>query len=121
MIERKVPPFVKITTSGDGVPEVCCEETLEKARQCQLIDVRRPDEFTGELGHVDGAKLVTLETDFESEVGKWDKDQTYVFICRSGARSGRATLMALQLGFKNVYNMTGGMLSWNEKKLPTVR
>ncbi|MCK6594702.1 MAG: rhodanese-like domain-containing protein [Bacteriovoracaceae bacterium] len=39
-----------------------------------------------------------------------------VFICRSGARSGNATLEALKLGFKKPVNMTGGMLQWNEQK-----
>ena len=121
MIEKKLFTFSKVTISGEGIPEITPEETLEKGRHCRLIDVRRPDEFTGELGHVDGAKLITLETEFESALKNLNKDETVVFICRSGARSGRATLMALQSGFKNVFNMSGGMLAWNEKNLPTVR
>jgi rhodanese-related sulfurtransferase len=120
MIEKKFT-FSKVTVSGEGIPEISPEETMANGRHCRLIDVRRPDEFIGELGHVDGAQLCTLESEFEAALGKFNKEDTFVFICRSGARSGHATLMALQCGFKNVYNMSGGMLSWNEKRLPTVR
>jgi len=35
--------------------------------------------------------------------------------CRSGNRSGIAALVLEQLGFKNVKNLTGGMLAWREK------
>ncbi|MGE4130194.1 MAG: rhodanese-like domain-containing protein [Bdellovibrionales bacterium] len=45
------------------------------------------------------------------------KDKTVVFVCRSGARSGRATAFAFEQGFKYVYNMKGGMIRWNELNL----
>jgi hydroxyacylglutathione hydrolase len=45
------------------------------------------------------------------------KDQTVVFVCRSGGRSGRATAYARDNGFTSVYNMKGGMLLWNQQGL----
>lgn len=86
--------------------------------QLCLIDVRRPDEYTGELGHVPGAKLIVLDT-LPDHLNEIPKDQTVVFICRSGGRSGRASAFAIESGLKNTYNMRGGMLLWNEKNLPT--
>jgi hydroxyacylglutathione hydrolase len=49
------------------------------------------------------------------------KDEKIVFVCRSGMRSAESTKRALQAGFKNVFNLEGGMLKWNELKLPIVR
>jgi len=112
-------PQAKIT--GEGVPEIVCEDLRAAPSGVRIVDVRRPDEFTGELGHVEGAELSTLESSFGSDIAKWPRGETIVFVCRSGARSARATAYAQSLGFKDVYNLEGGMIAWNEKKLPTVR
>jgi len=79
----------------------------------QLIDVRRPDEYIGELGHIHGAELITL--DFLSDkLSGIDKSKTVVFICRSGRRSAHAAQLAKAAGFLSAYNMKGGMLQWNQ-------
>jgi rhodanese-related sulfurtransferase len=121
MIEKKAVQFTSIVKSGEGIPEVTPEDVMRNGHYCKLIDVRRPDEFTGELGHLDGARLCTLETDLEKELKNLNPDDTHIFICRSGVRSARATMMALQKGLKNSVNMNGGMLAWNEKGYPTTR
>jgi rhodanese-related sulfurtransferase len=106
----------------EGVPEITCNDlhqALETPNEAlKMIDVRRADEFTGELGHIEGTLLSTLELSFGQDIAQWPKDKVYVFICRSGMRSSRATAHALSLGFKQVYNLEGGMLAWNEKQLP---
>lgn len=107
--------------SPDGVWEISVNELHQNLDKFELIDVRRPDEFTGELGHIDGAKLSTLQTDFQRLVAELDPTKTYAFICRSGQRSLMAGAMAIERGVKNVYNMTGGMIAWNEANLPTSR
>lgn len=109
------------TQNAEGFWEVSPETLFKHKDEVRIIDVRRPDEFTGELGHVAASELVTLETQFQEAVQTWDKNQAIVFVCRSGMRSGKATQFAQALGFKEVYNMEGGMLLWNEKKLPTER
>ena len=102
----------------DGIWEITPAALLKEKSQLRIIDVRRPDEFTGELGHIEGAELVTLETNLKDEVEKWDKNQEIVFVCKAGGRSSRATLYAQSKGFKNVYSMCGGMMHWNELGLP---
>ncbi len=102
----------------DGIWEIEPKDLLEKKDQVTIVDVRRPDEFTGELGHIEGAILVTLETEFMNSIKNWDMDDEIVFVCRSGGRSGQATSIAQAKGFKNVYNMQGGMILWNELGLP---
>jgi rhodanese-related sulfurtransferase len=101
--------------------DVSAAQVKEKAHELKIIDVRRPEEFIGELGHIEGATLATLETNLESHLERLPKDVAYVFVCRSGARSFTATQMALDKGFKNVFNMKGGMLAWNSEGFPVER
>jgi rhodanese-related sulfurtransferase len=103
----------------DGIPEIHPQELKAFTKKLKLIDVRRPDEFTGELGHIDGAKLVTLGPDLAKFLDSADKNSEIVFVCRSGGRSGQATQVSRGQGFTKTYNMTGGMLLWNKLQLPT--
>ena len=79
-----------------------------------IIDVRRPDEFNDELGHIDGAELMCLQDNFDFRVRQLDKEKSYVFVCRSGGRSARAARVAIAHGFQHVYNLEGGMLAWRK-------
>jgi glyoxylase-like metal-dependent hydrolase (beta-lactamase superfamily II)/rhodanese-related sulfurtransferase len=82
-----------------------------------LVDVREPQEFTGELGHVPGAQLVPLAT-VADRSESWDRDREIVLVCRSGGRSARAATELAKRGFRHLYNLRGGMLAWNQAQLP---
>ncbi len=96
-----------------GVLDVHAEDLHDSLGKVILIDVRQPDEFTGELGHIENASLIPLAT-LPQEIDKISPDQTIVFVCRSGGRSARATAFALESGLSAVYNLKGGMLRWNQ-------
>jgi len=98
----------------NGVPTIEAEELHAKMGVATLIDVRRPDEYDGELGHIPGATLVNLERDIPDFLQKGDKSKPIVFVCRSGARSGSATKLSRQMGYTSTVNLAGGMIRWNE-------
>ena len=98
------------------IEDVSPDEVNAKIDKVQLIDVRTPEEYTGELGHIANSKLVTLDT-FMDHIDEIPKDRTVVFVCRSGRRSANATAIAKDHGFESVYNMKGGMMAWNEMGL----
>lgn len=102
----------------EGVFDIGPQELKDKVNEVKLIDVRQPDEYTGELGHIANSELMVLDT-LPDKLDKIPKDKTVVFICRSGGRSARATAFALMNGFQSVFNLQGGMLLWNELQLPT--
>ena len=104
----------------DGVTNLFVSEE-GSVRDYTLIDVRGPDEFIGDLGHIKGAKLVTLGADLHHFLETAPKNGKYLFVCRSGGRSTQATLMAQSRGFTDVANMAGGMIHWNELQLKTYR
>lgn len=103
-----------------SIPEIHPKKVFEK-KEHLLVDVRRPEEFTGELGHIPGAILKPLGPELSQWIQQQDKNAKIIFICRSGQRSESATSEALKKQIKNVYNMTGGMLLWNELGLEVER
>ena len=81
----------------DTVKDVQAEEVLSKKDQLLLVDVRRPDEWEGELGHVPGAMHLILD-ELPQRMDELPRDQTIVFVCRSGKRSANASQFAIQNG-----------------------
>lgn len=118
---ERAAPWAPIEVTGAGVPEVSPEWVRQaSASGIRFVDVREPDEFVGELGRVPGAELVPLATVGGAAAG-WDREAPVVTICRSGGRSGKAALALLAKGFRSVASMRGGMISWNDKRLPVER
>jgi glyoxylase-like metal-dependent hydrolase (beta-lactamase superfamily II)/rhodanese-related sulfurtransferase len=84
-----------------------------------LLDVREPEEFIGELGHIRGALLVpldALERRLPKLAGYVERD--VVVVCRAGARSASAGAILRRAGFQRVINLEGGMLAWAAAGLP---
>ena len=82
--------------------------------------MREPQEFTGDLGHVPGARLVPMTKLADASL-EWDRDAEIVLVCRSGGRSARAATELAKRGFRHLFNLRGGMLAWNEARLPVER
>jgi len=88
------------------------KEKIDSGKEFIFLDVREPHEY--EAFNL-GAKLVPLGTIMSAiEELEDKKDQEIVIHCRSGARSGQAQQFMQQYGFKNVRNLTGGVLAWQE-------
>ncbi|HEX7456552.1 MAG TPA: rhodanese-like domain-containing protein [Candidatus Nanoarchaeia archaeon] len=82
-----------------------------------IVDLRTPDEYAS--GHIEGATNLDYYSDtFRDELENLDKNKTYLIHCQSGRRSSAALEIMKNLGFKKVYNMTGGMVEWQAKGLP---
>jgi len=77
----------------------------------RIIDVRQPDEFFGELGSIEGAELVPLDT-LDAAASSWASDDKLLVVCRSGGRAGQACDYLTQSGFNDVTNLVGGMMAW---------
>jgi len=87
---------------------------LDAGEQLHLLDVREPHEnaefnIGGTLLPL--GKVMTMQVD---DIEDW-KDKEVIVYCRSGNRSGQASLILESMGFQNVTNLTGGMMAWQEK------
>ncbi|HSS46317.1 MAG TPA: MBL fold metallo-hydrolase [Burkholderiales bacterium] len=87
-----------------------------------VLDVREPNEYSGELGHIPGSVLIPLK-DLANRASELEacKNKHIIAICRAGVRSSTAAAILTSLGFEHVSNLRGGMLEWNDKKLPVGR
>jgi rhodanese-related sulfurtransferase len=99
--------------------------TVEEAQQLlmlssrwiHVIDVRTPEEFAG--GHIDGAVNINLNSaDFKETINKLDKNAAYLVYCSTGVRSAKASAIMADLGFEDIYNMTGGFSAWQAAGYP---
>lgn len=78
-----------------------------------LIDVRTPGEH--KKGAIEGAQLMDIFSDnFDTELAKLDRSQTYYVYCGSGGRSAEAFEKMEKLGFKSVYDLEGGYSAWKQ-------
>jgi thioredoxin len=82
-----------------------------------IIDVRTPDEFS--KGHLLKAKNVDWNgNDFDKEMAKLDKSKPVFVYCLSGGRSSSAANKMRNEGFKEVYELDGGIMKWRGASLP---
>jgi rhodanese-related sulfurtransferase len=56
--------------------------------------------------------------ELSERAGEVSKDRPVVAVCRAGSRSAQATAILTQTGFKDVANLTGGMLRWRAEGHP---
>jgi adenylyltransferase/sulfurtransferase len=100
-------------------------ETLEKwleeraagKRDFVLVDVREPFEY--EMEHIVGVDLLLPS----SRYGEWIEtlrerhgDQTVVLTCRTANRTGQLQPYLQQMGYTDVVNHLGGILSYTGPK-----
>ncbi|MDG4656017.1 rhodanese-like domain-containing protein [Ectobacillus antri] len=83
-------------------------EQLRLEKKLSIIDVREDEEVA--QGKIPGAAHIPLG-ELEQRLTEIDKEQEHIMVCRSGARSGRASAFLTEKGYK-VKNMSGGMLAW---------
>ncbi len=105
-----------------AVAEASAASVARRLRQSPpplILDVREPEEFVGELGHIEGAVLVPLDS-LERRLPKLAGyvDREIVVVCRAGARSATAAAMLRRAGFAQVENLQGGMLAWARASMP---
>ncbi|TMQ07004.1 MAG: MBL fold metallo-hydrolase [Deltaproteobacteria bacterium] len=112
--------WAPVEVSPGGIPEVAPEWVAAHGTEVRLIDVREPDELTGELGHISGIEPLPLDQ-LPGPLAAAPRDRELVFVCRSGGRSGKAALLAAGLGFERVASMRGGMRAWHERRYPVAR
>ena len=82
-----------------------------------VVDVCEASEFAA--GHVGGAKnipLGDLETKLTGAVK--NKNVPLILVCQTGARSGRALLIAKKLGYEQAQSLGGGLAAWKSASLP---
>lgn len=84
----------------------------------QILDVRTQEEYNS--GHIKNSLLAdwTKRTQFEERIKSLDKSKPVYTYCLSGGRSSAAAARLREEGFKEVYNLQGGIKAWKEASKP---
>jgi sulfur dioxygenase len=103
-----------------GLKEIEPQWVAENLPTVHVLDVRGPEEYNDDLGHISNAQLVPLN-ELQQRVGEVPTDKPIVTVCKSGRRSGQATVILKKQGIAQAASMRGGMLGWNQADLPVAQ
>ncbi len=88
------------------------KEKLDRGDRFVLVDVREPHEW--QIGHIDAARLIPLG-ELPNRLGELDPSADIVVHCKAGGRSAKAVALLKEKGYRNVWNMKGGILLWSDQ------
>jgi rhodanese-related sulfurtransferase len=91
---------------------------IETREDLLLVDVRSPEEFQG--GSLPGATLIPF---WDFAKGRYDlpKDRPILLICAVGGRSLACGQLLATKGYREIYNLKGGLDAWVEQRVPLPR
>lgn len=96
------------------------DQKLKETNTFILVDVRTEEEYA--KGHLMNAVLLDFyNNDFKRQLSKLDKRKPVFVYCAVGGRSGAAAKTLVELGFKQVYDLQGGIEQWRRVNMPVVK
>lgn len=94
------------------------KEFLAKMPNKTILDVRTDAEVA--QGVILNAKQMDFNgSNFNNNIEKLDKTKPIFVYCAVGGRSGQASKILASKGFKEVYNLNGGINAWRASGNPT--
>lgn len=112
------PEWAPVVRTYAGLPEIAPDWVAHHRREVQLVDVRTPAEFEGELGHLEGAQLIPLD-ELRARAAEVTRDRPVVVVCQTGRRAGLGAAILSKAGVPHVANLAGGMVHWRNLGLPS--
>lgn len=111
-------PSTGLETAGSGFRTITPQEAktlIERRKDLLLVDVRSPEEFRG--GSLPGATLIPF---WDFAKGQYDlpTDKPILLICAVGGRSLACGQLLASRGYREVYNLKGGLDAWVEQGVP---
>ena len=107
--------FVLFGISMAEIRHLDLKEFKKEIKNSIVIDIRTPDEVAQGTIVEKPLNIDFYSPTFLDDLKKLDKNKKYLIYCRSGHRSGLALKDMEKLGFKNVADLKGGILAWDEK------
>ena len=85
-----------------------------------ILDVRTAQEY--QSGFIAGAVNIDFyAADFKTRINELDKNKIYLVYCRTANRSGQTATIMKSLKFKEVYDLSGGVVAWSQKGFTLVK
>ncbi len=115
-----IPRLMGVLRRGSMLAVDELKQRLDGDEDVLLLDVRTPEDYVGEQGHVHGSKLIPLE-ELVQRIAEIDDylEKPVVTICRTDRKSAKAAQLLAQHGFADVHVAKMGMTDWNKNNYPT--
>lgn len=114
-----VPAMLKRWRRPATLTPIQLHERLHRGDDLWVLDVRNPDETSGPLGHIAGARVIPVaELEAHWAELKPERGRAVAVVCQTDKRSCQAVQWLLKRGFTQVYLVVGGMEAWQEVHLP---
>jgi rhodanese-related sulfurtransferase len=91
-------------------------EEIKDLSNYQVLDTREKDEY--DVSHLQNSLWVGYDTFDFKKTEDLDKEKPVLVYCTVGARSQDIGKKLKEAGFKNVYNLYGGIIQWSNDGLP---
>jgi len=100
---------------GFSIQNIQPDKASKKAQDenVKLIDIRTKSER--EKSHIPDSKHIQEKETLE----ELDRNYTYILYCQSGNRSSGTVKFLYNNGFRDIYNLKGGIQAWEEEGLKT--
>ena len=102
--------------NSESINQMNSDELIEfiELNDAVLVDVRTEDEYNS--GYIESSLNIDyFSNEFSVNADKLDKTIPIILYCRSGKRSSMSASKISKLGFKEIYNLKGGILEWIEE------
>jgi len=110
--------FCRVATDVPAISVQELKRKLDARESIELIDVREP--FENEIARIDNARLIPLG-ELPGRLNELDHESCLVVHCHTGMRSAQAVQLLRGSGFRNVFNLEGGIDRWSDEIDPTVQ
>ena len=87
---------------------------IQRREDITILDVRTNEEYLSVQLFPGALHLSYLDYGFLDQLEALDKEKFYFVYCRTGRRSVRTCMLLKNSGFKNVFNLDGGMVAWEQ-------
>ena len=98
------------TSTCQDITAAQLETMMADGRPLIIVDVRSTSEFAA--GHLPGSVNIPLD-ELPARLNELDASVRVVVVCGSGSRSVRGAKLLLDAGYRDVYNLIGGLATWN--------
>jgi adenylyltransferase/sulfurtransferase len=88
------------------------KNALDSGQKIKILDVRQPQEYA--IARLENSELIPL-ANLEVNLHTLDREDKIVVLCRSGIRSAQAVKFLKDAGYRNVWNLDGGILAWADE------
>ncbi len=121
LILFSIPMLYQAQTKG-VIKDISANEfkVLIEQEKGILLDVRTPGEVA--TGTIPNASVIDFyDAEFLKKINLMDKSKEIYVYCKGGGRSSQAATILAENGFKTIYNLSGGIMAWENMNYPITK